>query len=105
MSKKVHETNTDNPIDFPIDDTLEGYETIELRFDREELYRLMLLAHEHDLTLNQFIEKVLRKFIDEENAKLQADSDVKQYESDDGPLSKDQLKQIKKLSKRKNKNE
>ena len=50
-------TDTDTPLD--------GCETVELRLDREELYQLMLLAHEQDVTLNQFVEDILRQFIEE----------------------------------------
>ena len=50
-------TDTDKPLD--------GYETIELRLEKDELYQLMLLAHEQDITLNQFVENILRQFIEE----------------------------------------
>lgn len=50
-------TDTDTP--------LNGSETVELRLDCEELYQLMLLAHERDVTLNQFVEDILRQFIEE----------------------------------------
>lgn len=36
------------------------YETIEISFSDEDLFRLMKAAHEHDLTLNKFISKLLR---------------------------------------------
>lgn len=40
--------------------------TIEIDLDQDLLYQLMLKAHEHDITLNQMIEKILREFIDKE---------------------------------------
>ena len=50
-------TDTDTPLD--------GCETVELRLDREELYLLMLTAHERDITLNQLVEEILRQYIKE----------------------------------------
>ena len=50
-------TETDTPLD--------GCETVELRLDREELYLLMLAAHERNITLNQLVEDILRQFIEE----------------------------------------
>lgn len=50
-------TDTDNP--------LNGHETVEVRLDREELYLLMLTAHEKDITLNQLVEEILRQYIKE----------------------------------------
>ena len=50
-------TDTDTPLD--------GSETVELRLDREELYLLMLTAHERDITLNQLVEEILRQYIKE----------------------------------------
>ena len=50
-------TDTDTPLD--------GSETVELRLDREELYQLMLIAHERDITLNQLVEEILRQYIKE----------------------------------------
>jgi len=57
-----------NMTDIAITDTdtpLNGSETVELRLDREELYQLMLVAHERDITLNQLVEDILRQFIEE----------------------------------------
>ena len=54
--------------DITITDTkelLDGSETVELRLDREELYLLMLAAHERDITLNQLVEEILRQYIKE----------------------------------------
>jgi len=36
---------------------------VKLDLDKELLFKLMLLAHEADLTLNQFCNKILRKYI------------------------------------------
>lgn len=47
--------------------TLEGRSTIEIDLEREELYQLMLMAHERDITLNQMVEQILREFIDSQN--------------------------------------
>ena len=38
--------------------------TIELDLEEDLLYQLMLKAHEHDITLNQLIEKILREYLD-----------------------------------------
>ena len=40
--------------------------TIELDLDEDLLYQLMLKAHEHDITLNQMIEKILQEYLDKE---------------------------------------
>jgi predicted HicB family RNase H-like nuclease len=40
--------------------------TIEIDLDQDLLYQLMLKAHEHDITLNQMIEKILREYLDKE---------------------------------------
>jgi predicted HicB family RNase H-like nuclease len=40
--------------------------TIEIDLDEDLLYQLMLRAHEHDITLNQMIERILREYIDRE---------------------------------------
>ena len=40
--------------------------TIEIDLEEDLLYQLMLQAHEHDITLNQMIERILREFIDKE---------------------------------------
>ena len=49
------------------DPPLDGKEDIVLNLDREELYQLMLYAHEQDITLNQLVENILRTFIEEYN--------------------------------------
>ena len=40
--------------------------TVELDLDQDLLYQLMLKAHEHDITLNQMIERILREYLDKE---------------------------------------
>jgi predicted HicB family RNase H-like nuclease len=50
-----------------LDQPLDGREDIVLNLDREELYQLMLYAHEQDITLNQLVENILRTFIEEYN--------------------------------------
>jgi hypothetical protein len=40
--------------------------TIEIDLDEDLLYQLMLKAHEHDITLNQMIEKILREYLEKE---------------------------------------
>jgi predicted HicB family RNase H-like nuclease len=42
--------------------------TIEIDLDQDLLYQLMLKAHEHDITLNQMIEKILREYLDKETS-------------------------------------
>ncbi len=46
------------------DEKLDGKSTIELDLVREELFDLMMQAHERDITLNQFIENILRDLVD-----------------------------------------
>jgi hypothetical protein len=41
------------------------YETIELDFDDEELFKYMLLAHKKDMSFNAFIEDALKSIIKE----------------------------------------
>lgn len=40
--------------------------TIEIDLDEDLLYQLMLRAHEHDITLNQMIERILREYLEQE---------------------------------------
>jgi len=42
--------------------------TIEIDLDEDLLSQLMLKAHEHDITLNQMIEKILREYLDRETS-------------------------------------
>jgi len=39
-------------------------ETVELDLDDDELFRLMRLAHEQDITLNQLINNILQQVVD-----------------------------------------
>jgi hypothetical protein len=39
-------------------------ETIELNLDDQELFKLMRLAHEQDITLNQLINNMLQQVVD-----------------------------------------
>lgn len=41
-------------------DDYDTHVSIPLNLDKENLHQLMLLAHENDLTLNQYVEKILR---------------------------------------------
>lgn len=43
--------------------------TIEIDLEDELLFKLMLMAHEQDITLNALIENILREFIAFEEAK------------------------------------
>ena len=38
---------------------------LELELDHDELYELMLLAHERDITLNQLVEQTLKHYMEE----------------------------------------
>lgn len=42
---------------------IEGSEDIPLNLPKEELFYLMLMAHERDITFNQFVEECLKEFI------------------------------------------
>ena len=43
----------------------ENLENIELDLPVQELFDLMLMAHKEDMTLNKFVEKVLKQYIEE----------------------------------------
>lgn len=58
-------TGTDNADDLVTEVDLDGREEIELRLEREELYNLMLMAHQRDITLNQLVENILEERIRE----------------------------------------
>lgn len=45
------------------------YETIELDFDDEDLLKYMKLAHEQDLSFNQWIENVILEYINNADSK------------------------------------
>ena len=51
------------------EEPLIGKELVELNLEREELFQLMLSAHEQDITLNQHVENILRLMIEEHNGK------------------------------------
>ena len=57
-----HYTNTNNPVDFP--KTLDGRVEIPLDFSDAELLVLFKLAHEADLTFNQFVERALTEYLE-----------------------------------------
>ena len=40
-------------------------ETITLELDHDLLHKLMLMAHERDITLNQLFNEVVRQYIDD----------------------------------------
>ena len=46
---------------------LDGKETVEVNLDREDLFQLMLYAHEQDITLNRLVENILRSYIEKCN--------------------------------------
>jgi predicted HicB family RNase H-like nuclease len=50
-----------------IEEPLTGKSTIQIDLPKEELFQLMLHAHEQDITLNQLVENILRKYIEETN--------------------------------------
>jgi predicted HicB family RNase H-like nuclease len=57
------------------EEPLDGYSEIQLSLPKEELYQLMLMAHEQDITLNQLITQALQALqakIDVELAHLAA---------------------------------
>lgn len=41
---------------------------VELNLPDDVLFQLMLAAHQHDITLNQMVERLLRQEIDRESA-------------------------------------
>jgi hypothetical protein len=48
----------------------EDYDTrvsVPLELDNDEMFELMKMAHEQDLTLNEFVEQLLRRVIQEED--------------------------------------
>jgi hypothetical protein len=54
------------------EEKLDGYSEIELNLPKEELYQLMLLAHEQNITFNQLVENILRAKMAEDEARLAA---------------------------------
>ena len=45
----------------------DGRAEIQVEFTDEELLKYMKRAHEMDITFNQFVEQVLRKYLDEDD--------------------------------------
>ena len=45
---------------------------VEIELEDELLYRLMIMAHEQDITLNQLVENILRKYLDDQDHKSPA---------------------------------
>lgn len=43
--------------------------SVEIQLEDDLLFKLMLMAHEQDITLNQLVENILRAFIESETAK------------------------------------
>lgn len=43
------------------------YENVELEFDEKELFKYMLMAHEMDITFNEFVERALMNVVDEQS--------------------------------------
>jgi hypothetical protein len=41
-------------------------ETIEIKLPKKLLYKLMMMAHEQDITLNQLIENILMEIVKED---------------------------------------
>ena len=60
--------NRDELDDAPLDNR----EDLVLNLEHDELYRLMLMAHEQDITLNQLVENILQQVIDQHNEKQEA---------------------------------
>jgi hypothetical protein len=50
-------------------------ETVELEFDNDELLQLAIQAHKQDITLNQHIQNILQRFVDEHEKNSFDDSD------------------------------
>lgn len=58
----THSTNTNNPVDFP--KTSDGRVEIPLDFSDQELLTLFKLAHERDVTFNDFVEIALLEYLE-----------------------------------------
>jgi hypothetical protein len=43
---------------------MDNQETIELDLNHDELFQLMLMAHEQDITFNQLVENILKGMCD-----------------------------------------
>lgn len=48
-------------------------EEIEIDIPDDVLFRLMLQAHQHDITLNQMVERILREQLDREQPREHTD--------------------------------
>jgi len=40
---------------------------VEIELEDELLYRLMIMAHEQDITLNQLVQQILQKYLDDQD--------------------------------------
>ena len=47
------------------------YETVQLDFDEDELFEYMQMAHDMDITFNEFVERALENVIDEVATKIE----------------------------------
>jgi hypothetical protein len=45
------------------EEVIDGKEDIPLNLPKEELFLLMMMAHERDITFNQLVEEALREFL------------------------------------------
>ena len=45
-------------------ESLDGRESVPIDLPKEELFQLMLRAHEKNVTLNQFVESILQEVIE-----------------------------------------
>ena len=66
--------NRDELDDAPLD----SREDLVLNLERDELYELMLMAHEQDITLNQLVENILQQVIDQHNNQEASHEDLDQ---------------------------
>lgn len=44
---------------------MDNRETITVELDRDLLFQLMMMAHERDITLNQLVEEILQRALQE----------------------------------------
>ena len=49
--------------------TTDNRVTVQVDIEDDILFKLMLMAHEQDITHNQLVENILREFIERESAK------------------------------------
>jgi hypothetical protein len=54
------------------EEILDGRESVPIDLPKEELFQLMLRAHEKDVTLNQLVESILRELIEREENESRA---------------------------------